>query len=75
MKKKTTQKIVSVNDELGITNTYHIECQHQFFKLADEVKTKEENMTRITIRRGIRVMCALCGQQRNLWIDGEVEIL
>ena len=72
MKKK---KIVSVDNTLGITNEYTVKCQHQFFKITDEVKSKEDNMTRVPIRWGVKIMCAFCGEQRILWTDGEVETL
>ncbi len=51
------------------------ECKHQFFKLNDDTKTKEENMTKVPYRWGVKVMCVLCGQQRVLWTDGEVETI
>ncbi len=50
-------------------------CNHQFFKINDETKFKVENMQTIPVRWGVKVMCALCGQQRILWTDGEVETL
>lgn len=46
----------------------------QFFKIANETK-KEGELVPEPVRWGIKIMCALCGQRRILWTDGEVEIL
>ncbi len=50
-------------------------CNHQFFKINDEIKYKIENMQSVAVRWGVKVMCVLCGEQRVLWTDGEVETL
>lgn len=49
-------------------------CSHQFLKIGDEIKKTGEQL-QVPVRWGARVMCALCGQRRTLWTDGEVEVL
>lgn len=49
-------------------------CNHQFFKITDEVK-REGEMIPEPVRWGIKVMCVYCAERRILWTDGEVEKL
>lgn len=74
MKSKTSVvgNMIITDDPKGID--IPLVCPHQFFKIADETK-KEGEQIQITVRWGVKIMCALCGQRRILWTDGEVEIL
>lgn len=57
-------------------------CSHQFFKLTDivvQMDMKKIDFSELLINTqnltGIRVICALCGECRDLWGSGEVKIL
>jgi hypothetical protein len=54
------------------------QCPHQFFettKITDESRAGEGYKLSIVIatKYGVRVMCAFCGLQRNLWSSGAIE--
>jgi hypothetical protein len=56
----------------------NIPCQHQFFEVADigytlmstEIWEGKEQIVQHPHQGGKLVMCALCGEQRQLWQDG-----
>lgn len=58
-------------------------CLHQFFEIRDigyaPIETMDINgkpeMVMSAYRGGKLVMCALCGQQRQLWENGDVLLL
>lgn len=64
---------IKVEPALMNTTIPLIECVHQFFKIADEVK-REGEMVPTPVRWGVKIMCGECGERRILWTDGEVEI-
>ncbi len=58
-------------------------CQHQFFELRDIGYSPIDTMTfngvaqmvMTAYRGGKLVMCALCGEQRQLWENGDILFL
>ncbi len=59
-------------------------CTHQFFETIkiqesqdqylDKPKTDGTTPMLTHTRYGVRVLCAICGEQRNLWQDGKIAI-
>ena len=57
-------------------------CEHQFFKTQDlsyqpfwekEINGKKQLFTEAP-KTGTQVMCVLCGEQRQVWSDGKINI-
>ena len=47
-----------------------IGCAHQFFTVRLNTRGSDEDIFRQV--QGVQVMCALCGNQRQLWETGEL---
>ena len=50
--------------------TIEANCHHQFISLGETSK----NITSMRMQYGVKVICALCGEIRDLWPDGEITI-
>jgi hypothetical protein len=54
-----------------------MKCKHQFFetsKIIDSIGDNPiTNRMSTTYKSGVKVMCALCGLQRHLWDNGDME--
>lgn len=59
---------------------FPIPCEHQFFEVRDisyspldtQTINGKEQMVMLPHRGGKQVMCALCGEMRQLWDTGEI---
>ena len=47
------------------------ECAHHFFEVTKRLKLDTRGFGDV---EGIRVMCVRCGQMRDLWSDGKLDI-
>lgn len=52
-----------------------IKCHHQFFETTKVIDSLGDSGVGIAVnyKNGVKVMCALCGKQRNLWNNGDIE--
>lgn len=52
-----------------------MKCHHQFIKVSDTTRLFEELEEKISTKvTGVRVVCALCAEKRDIFIDGTVHI-
>ena len=49
---------------------FEVNCAHQFISLGETTKA----ITSLRQKYGVKVICALCGEIRDLWPDGEVTV-
>jgi len=50
-------------------------CKHQFFEIHKVCEYENGSPIYRPKREGTRVGCALCGEVREVWSDGEVKII
>ena len=52
-----------------------MKCNHQFIKVADNTRLSEELERKLTQKlTGVRVVCALCAERRDIFMDGTIHI-
>ena len=52
-----------------------IKHTHQFFVIGNVERFDKTSPSSRLINAGVEVVCALCGEVRRAWRDGEIEII